>query len=304
MDDLLTQVPPFLLRHAESAQLRPYLQEALRMVDAVTVTTGRLREEMQAYNPNVFLVPNCVYSPHQPARHYPDAQAGVTLLVASSDTVRVDFIVPVLRRLLADPQLKLRLVGIGPPGRFLHEAGLEVEMRANMTYENFKAYLSGLDNTIGIVPLDDSRFSACKSPVKYLDFALAGIPAVCSDVPPYQDVVRDQETGFLCADREEDWYQAVRKLALSANLRTDVAQAARRFCERNYSMAHAADCWHEVFMQVEPGQGRPGSALLTAWHHAPLFLQHITNPASYRTALRVLRTEGLRGIKARLTRVL
>ena len=304
MDDLLTEVPPFLLCYDHSVQVRPYLQEALRMVDAVTVTTGRLKDEMQAYNPNVFVVPNCVYSVHQPARHYPDEQAGVNLLVASSDTVRVDFIVPALRRLLADPQLTLQIIGIGPPGKFLHEAGLNVQMHENMGYEHFKAYLSSLDNTIGIVPLDDSRFSACKSPVKYLDFARAGIPAVCSDVPPYNDVVRDQETGFLCANREEDWSEAVRKLALSVALRADIARAARRFCESEYSMAHAAECWHEVFVRVDAGQGRAGSPLLTGWHHAPLLLQHITNPASYRSALRVLRTEGFRGIRTRLARFL
>ena len=32
-----------------------------------------------------------------------------------------------------------------------------------MSYEDFKDFLSQSDNTIGLVPLDDSRFSRCKS---------------------------------------------------------------------------------------------------------------------------------------------
>jgi hypothetical protein len=84
-----------------------------------------------------------------------------------------------------DEDLNTGIVCIGPPGHFLPETGLPVQTPANMHYPGCKAFLATLDNTIGIIPLDDSRFSGCKSPVKHLDFSPAGIAAICSDVPPY-----------------------------------------------------------------------------------------------------------------------
>ena len=152
--------------------------------------------------------------------------------------------------------------------------------------------------------LDDSRFSACKSPVKYLDFSLAGIPAVCSDVPPYNDCVIDGENGILCTNTEDDWYQAIRELVLSVSRRTQIARAARRFCASEFPMKQAAACWNEVLANTQPGQGQEGSELLSARRRISLFLHHMMNPSAYRLALQVLRREGISGVRTRLSRLI
>ncbi|MBW2286135.1 MAG: methyltransferase domain-containing protein, partial [Deltaproteobacteria bacterium] len=173
MDDLLTDVPSFLSVYKHTIKNRKHLEEALRAVDAVTVTTPELAERMSAYTPNVHIVPNCASSSHLPARHYEAKDDPVTLIVASSDTVRVEFIVTSLSRLQSDPDLNVRLIGIGPPGKYLAEQGLEIDVRENMDYEKFKAFLASTDNAVGVIPLDDSEFSACKSAIKYVDYSLA-----------------------------------------------------------------------------------------------------------------------------------
>jgi 2-polyprenyl-3-methyl-5-hydroxy-6-metoxy-1,4-benzoquinol methylase len=304
MDDLLTEIPPFLLSYDHCQQIRPYLLETLRMADAITVTTQRLKDEMTAYNSHVFVAPNCVSSAHEPVRHFDSETHRVNLLVASTDTVRVDFIVSALKRVTDDGELNTGIVCIGPPGDFLQDTGLSVQAHDNMDYAGFKAFLATLDNTIGIIPLDDSRFSGCKSPVKYLDFSLAGIPAVCSDVLPYSNCVNDGETGILCANNEDSWYQALRELVLSASRRTEIANAARRFSASEFPLKHAAGCWNEVLANTQPGQGQEGSELLSARRSIPLFLHHMMNPSAYRLALQVLRREGISGVRARLSRLI
>jgi 2-polyprenyl-3-methyl-5-hydroxy-6-metoxy-1,4-benzoquinol methylase len=304
MDDLLTEVPAFLQCYEHCQQTRPYLLETLRMADAITVTTERLKEEMLAYNENVFVVPNCAATVHAATRHYASDAHKVNLLVASTDTVRVDFIASALRRLADDKDLDIEIICIGPPGEFLAETGLAIQAHGNMSHEHFKAFLATLDNTIGIIPLDDSRFSRCKSPVKFLDYSLAGIPTVCSDVPPYKDSVRDGENGILCANSEDDWYQAIRELALSASQRADIAAAARRLVQSDYHLKHAADMWDVVFSSTQAGRGQQGSELLTASTKLPLLLHHMTSPYAYRAAFRVLRQEGLGGVRTRLSRLI
>lgn len=303
MDDLLTEVPSFLLCYDHCQQTRPYLLETLRMADAITVTTQRLKDEMVSYNEHIFVVPNCASSAHEITKHYESESQKVNLLVASTDTVRVDFIASALKRVADDKNINIEIICIGPPGAFLQGTGLTLQAHDNMDYSHFKAFLSTLDNTIGIIPLDDSRFSRCKSPVKFLDFSLAGIPTVCSDVPPYNDSVINGNNGILCANIEEEWYQAIRKLVLSASFRTEIAKAARQFVEAEYNMQHVADCWNKVFTSTQSSQGKQGSELLTARKHIPILLRHMVSPSAYRSALRLFRREGFSGVKARLSRL-
>ncbi len=303
MDDLLTEVPPFLQCYDHCQQTRPYLLETLRMADAITVTTQRLKEELLAYNKNVFVVPNCASTAHAATRHYAGDGHKVNLLVASTDTVRVDFIASALAQLASDKDLNIEIICIGPPGEFLAGTGLALQAHGNMSHSHFKAFLATLDNAIGIIPLDDSRFSQCKSPVKFLDYSLAGIPTVCSDVPPYNDTVSDGKNGILCANTEGDWYQAIRKLALSVSQRKEIADAARRFAQAEFPMKHAADVWDKVLLSTQAGQGQQGSELLSARRHISLLLHHMMSPYAYRAALRVLRREGLGGVRSRLSRL-
>ena len=304
MDDLLTEVPRFLTCYDHNQRTRPYLIELLRMADAITVTTQRLKDEMTVYNKNVFIVPNCVSTTHEVTKHYDNEPQEVKLLIASSDTVRVDFIASALKRLADNKEVSIEIVCIGPPGEFLQRAGLPIQAHENMSYSHFKSFLATLDNTIGIIPLDDSRFSGCKSPVKFMDFSLAGIPTVCSDVPPYNDTVSHEKSGILCANREEDWYQAIRKLVLSASERTQLAEAARRFTESEYPMKHAANCWNRVFTSTQAGEGKQGSELLTARKNFPLLLRYIVSPDAYRFGLRLLRQEGFSAVRKRLSRLI
>ena len=305
MDDLLTEVPPFLTCYDHCQRTRPYLLETLRMADAITVTTQRLKDEMMPYNKGVFVVPNCVSTMHEVTKHYDNETQQVNLLVASTDTVRVDFIASALKRLADDSDTNIEIICIGPPGEFLRRTGLAIQSHENMSYSHFKAFLATLDNTIGIIPLDDSRFSRCKSPVKFLDFSLAGIPTVCSDVPPYNDSVTHGKNGVLCANIEEDWYQSIRKLVVSASQRTELANAARQFAESEYPMKRTTDCWNRVLTSTQAGKGQQGSELLlTAHKNIPLLLQYMISPSAYRSAFHVLRQEGFSGVKARLARLI
>lgn len=255
IDDLLTEVPPFLISHWYAEENKEYLKQILRMADGITVTTDLLREKMKVYNRNVFIVPNCASAFSLPAKHYKTENRSINLIVSSSDTVRVDFIVQALTCLQNDADLNIRLIGIGPPGKYLVDSGLDVTCRDNLAYDKFTKYLASIDNAIGIIPLDDLEFSACKSAIKYVDYSLAGIPVVCSNVSPYKDVIKNGETGILVENDEEAWVHAIRRLALSIEERRRLSEAAMVYCRSAFSLTRAARTWNEVFSRVCSGQG-------------------------------------------------
>ena len=153
IDDLLTETPSFLASHDAMVERKKDLELALEAVDAISVATSHLQEKMKRYNKNVYIVPNCASSNYVPAQHYHSENNLVSLIVASTDTVRVDFIVKSLRRLQQDPDITLRIIGVGPPGEYLLGSGLDVKCYDNMDYEGFKKFLSAMDNAIGLIPL-------------------------------------------------------------------------------------------------------------------------------------------------------
>jgi GT2 family glycosyltransferase/2-polyprenyl-3-methyl-5-hydroxy-6-metoxy-1,4-benzoquinol methylase/glycosyltransferase involved in cell wall biosynthesis len=246
IDDLLTNMPYFLTSYARNLQENiPYLDKTLREADAITVTTKNLFDKMKRYNERVYIIPNGSATKSTPISHY-DGNV-INIVVASSDTIRVDFIVSSIRQLMADPDLHLRLIGIGPPGKYLADAGLVVECHEHMPYDQFKSFIASLDNTIGIIPLDDSVFNSCKSAIKFVDYSLAGIPTVCSAVAPYIDVMEHGITGILVENEVDTWYREVKRLALSAAERNKLATAARHYCLANFSLDKMVDAWQEVF---------------------------------------------------------
>lgn len=306
IDDLLTDVPKFLVSHSHSQAEKPHLEQTLRRADAVTVTTARLAGQLRRYSDRVFIIPNCTATRALPPRHLERPDRAATLVVASSDTVRVDFIVPALKRLQEDPELRLRVVAIGPPGEFLASQGLKVERHGLMPYEQFSSFLAALPNAIGLIPLDESLFSGCKSAIKFVDYSLAGIPVVCSAVPPYGDLVVDEVTGILVPNTAEAWYAAAKALALSPDRRQFLAERAQTFCREHFSLRQAADEWQALFDRLQATASQP----LTAFASAPrpalsvrqvmrLFLR----PAAYRSGMRVLASEGFEGVRKRLRRL-
>jgi len=145
----------------------------------------------------------------------------------------------------------IELIGIGPPGDFLREVGLPVDVAQIMPHEQFKAYIASRDNTIALIPLDDNEFNNCKSAIKYFDYALAGVPCVCSKVSPYTTAVQDQQTGVLCADVTTDWISAIRELLHSAERRNTLAAAARDHVNKHHNLNLTAAAWQDLFQTVD-----------------------------------------------------
>jgi hypothetical protein len=314
IDDLLTEIPEHLASASALRRLRPVLEHILRRVDGVTVATQRLGDRLAAYN-RCQLTPNCPAPLLAPASSHPGA-GPVTLIMASSDSVRFDFIVPALKQLVAQFTGRLRLVTIGPPGDFLLAQGISVEALPTMDYLGFRSFIAAQSDAIGIIPLDDSVFGSCKSAIKFMDYALAGIPSVCSAVAPYSDVVRHDENGLLADNNDASWYAALARLLSAPELRVALAARARREVQADWSLAHAADAWQAVVqaqlgdVRAAPGQGlslprqRRAFKLMHYWRRLQALAWAVDMEGGWLAFLRRLchlwRTEGASGLGRRL----
>jgi len=87
---------------------------------------------------------------------------------------------------------------------------------------------------IGIAPMDDDNWTRGKCALKVIQYMAAGLPVVSSAVGANRDVIKQGETGFLAADKDE-WIQAVGELVNSRQLRERMGESARLQVKERYS---------------------------------------------------------------------
>ncbi|MFL6195941.1 MAG: glycosyltransferase family 4 protein, partial [Thermoanaerobaculia bacterium] len=120
-------------------------------------------------------------------------------------------------------------------------------------YAAYARALAGQRPDVLIAPLDASRFSASKIPIKFLESAAVGAAGIYSRVPPYTDFVRDGETGLLVENTEEAWEQALERLAGDAALRRGIAARALAEVRERYATEKVLPAFLEALRSVAKG---------------------------------------------------
>ncbi len=324
LDDLLIELPDFLAHHKMCSITLATYRQVIAKADLITTTTQRLANKLLEINPEVNCVPNCTDSSDLPlVKQLSLAIHKVTLVVASSDRVLVDFLAPALLKIQKNFPNDYEIFVIGPPGDYFESFGIKINRSGLLSHGDFKKLLSGLINPVGLIPLDDSEFSSCKSPIKFFDYTLAGMPVICSDVPPYSDVIMNGETGFLVTNDTDSWVEAILKLAGSTELRNQINQNAIEYVKQSFSLNVAGDAWQSVVNKLAITRTEDKALLrpetyqegilkttidanglhLDVRKSLPRIFRQLLNASFYPKFYRVLRTEGIEGLTQRLKRI-
>jgi len=324
LDDLLTEIPDFLAHHKMSPDtLNSYL-EVIAKADLITTTTQRLADKFLEINSQVICVPNCTESPSLPlAKQSSQLTNKITLVVASSDRVLVNFLAPALLKIQETYPADYDIFVIGPPADYLESFGIKITRSDLVSHTDFKKLLSSLINPVGLIPLDDSVFSSCKSPIKFFDYALAGMPVICSNVSPYSDYVVNGETGFLVENNTDSWVAAILKLGDSFELRQVLAKNAIEYVKLAFSLNVAGDAWQSVVNELAISRTQDLALLKPETYQVgnlrtavdtngfrlevkaslPRVFKQLLNVGIYPKIYHVMRTEGLKGLTQRLKRI-
>ncbi|RGX85415.1 glycosyltransferase [Bacteroides intestinalis] len=114
------------------------------------------------------------------------------------------------------------------------EGLFEVHFVPHMPYKEFKRYLGTEGFDIGLAPLIDTGFFRYKYFNKYIEYTLAGIPAVFSDCPLYRMVIQDGYNGLFTDNSKEGWSAALSRMIESADLRLNLINNAQRHLYDNF----------------------------------------------------------------------
>ncbi len=250
IDDLLTEPAPHLAYYQSIERSRKWVQQCLAAAHVVTTSTPRLAAALAPYADHVEVVPNYAHAlAHLPL---PQPQPGepCTVLLAASDSLAATSLYPALRHLAQTRGPAFQIVGVGRAGEDAAAAGLTVQRHPLLPRDRFLMLARDLPNVVAVIPLDDSRFSACKSAVKWFDYAEAGVPTVTSNLPPYADVIEHGRTGLLVDDHQQAWQDALSQALDDTAWRAQVAQAAREQVRAHHHLGISVQAWERALQKA------------------------------------------------------
>ncbi|MGL5831927.1 MAG: glycosyltransferase, partial [Waterburya sp.] len=266
IDDNLLQVPADKDLTGIYARSAPAIATLAAAAAEVIVSTEPLATQMRQFNHRVTVMPNVIeeatwLKPITPEvlpeamTNLPTDTLKVLYMGNSSHGEDLAMIKPVFER-LAREQAKVRLLVIGGESAVTENApDWYTRISIPQGYESYQLFVpwfrsvaAGCD--LAIAPLVANEFNQYKSPLKFLQYAAVGLPAIYSQVTPYQEVVTHGVDGILVENDPEAWYQAIVQCVNHQDNLNLLANAAEQKVRAQYLMANFANAYVGVFARA------------------------------------------------------
>ena len=260
-DDLIDANAYFPFRRIFSDAQVTSVRYLASRADHIVTSTYPLQKRLSALNPSISVIQNHLDEQLFPST-LPEEPPGDNVTIgymgtASHEADLLGILEP-LRALLSRNRNRISLELVGVVDEFRMKAmfgNLPVTLRTPprecVEYPDFVKWMrTSLAWDIGLAPLDDTPFTACKSDIKWLDYAFLGIPGIFSRTPAYQDSVTDGETGLLVDATPQAWYDALLNMTEDVALRGRIRKTAFETVCETRSLAHNAHQWVEILKKA------------------------------------------------------
>jgi glycosyltransferase involved in cell wall biosynthesis len=267
LDDLYLALPGSMPDASRMTRTNPIMHRIIRACDVLVVSTPELAEAYARVHTRIEVVENRLdwrmWEKVRPnfERERPKVRVGWmggAKWGRESDVRQLAGIIgPFLE---SHPQVEL--VVAGPDAEAFDLMGVPNHARVHIPGVRFDE--NGpprmLDFDVGLIPLADTRFNACKSTLKGMEYAAAGIPWVASDSHRgYRELAERVPFGFT-ARRAGDWHELLHELVTDHDERRALGAAARTWAQTQTVQADW-QAWERAWCV---GARRPTSSL-NAW---------------------------------------
>jgi glycosyltransferase involved in cell wall biosynthesis len=226
----------------------------------VIAGNGTLAAHAKKFNPHVSIIPTVIdtdsysYTP-------PRESSGVITIgwVGSRSTSPYLLAVePALRKLSEVHGNNIRFRIFGHPDRCLELPNFD-SLPFSLSTEIQD--LRSLD--IGIMPMPDNDWTRGKCAFKAIQYMSLGIPTVASPVGMTTELIEHNVNGVL-ANSTQEWFDALNRLVTSFQIRSNLADAARKTVVSNFSLQgwspRLVELLRKVLLQTSPALAHTVSA--------------------------------------------
>lgn len=220
------------------------LRRNMAVADVLTCTTEPLAELMGKFNDNVHIIPNYLPKWLLEWERPRTKRLSVGWMGSGTHNMDWDYCGPPIRRFIEkNPQIEFRVIGTKVPEK-LGFKGSTDQLVMDDWYMRVEDCWKAIDFDIGIVPLKPHTFNNSKSHLKFLEYAMLGIPTVAADCGPYSNAIKHGETGFL-VKQDHEWGQYLRMLSEDEAMRKEIGQNAKNWA-RDHTLEGNVHKWEEA----------------------------------------------------------
>lgn len=119
------------------------------------------------------------------------------------------------------------------------------------SYQDYREKLNALEWDIGLAPMPDTQFHACKHYNKFVEYAAAGVVGVFSSVQPYIRLEQRGAPGVYVSNDVEAWYKAICKLIDEPELRERERKNCVDYAEKYLNVAYVAEQLQKKVLDIE-----------------------------------------------------
>jgi hypothetical protein len=187
-------------------------------------------------------------------------------MASSSHAADLQLALPgVIAGLTANPDLHFTIFGSLRPPPELAGFGSRVEhVPAVGDYDGFLSQLAAMRWDWGLAPLRPGRFNEAKTDTKWVEYSAAGIPAIVSDHPIYQDCSRN---GAAVRVGDMQWAEVLPQVLADRALAERTLAAARERLINHHGLGHMAMQLSHVLKLA--GLPSERAETISKSHHAP-----------------------------------
>lgn len=228
MDDDLLNIPPEVT--SASYYNQPVIQRCIREIiglsDAILSPSPVLLEKYAREGKAAIPAEEPALSP---AEYTPHPEGAPVKIGFAGSVDRTGDLEGVLREALGTirqefgDRVAIQFFG-GKPG-FAEEIGAEC-IPYTESYDRYRETLNALGWDIGLAPMPETEFHACKHYNKFVEYAAAGIAGIYSRTGPYRRLTDFGDCAVLCGNTAEEWTEAIRGLVTDREKRERMRQKA------------------------------------------------------------------------------
>lgn len=253
-DDLLNidESHPEYEYYLKSSEIIKFI---LENSNAVTVSTENLKEKLNSYNNNIFVIKNTLVPIWNEGAIFSHNKSNSNILkIGYMGTITHENDIKIIEKSIENvidyfkkKNITVEFEVIGGTSKKLVSAK-QINVPANsVVYPDFIRWLKKIvDWNIAIAPLDNNNLNSSKSEIKYLEYTALGLPGIYSAVGSYKEVIEDGKNGIIVYNNEKSWTDNIIYLLENQRLQDKIRKNAKENVQKEYSMDVAVKYWKNI----------------------------------------------------------
>lgn len=243
IDDDLLNIPPEIssAKYYGQKEIQGYIRGMIEMSDAILSPSPLLlekyavngRKAIQIEEPAIDPVP---YRPHDPSKPVKIGFAGSIDRTQDLENILKEALLQIKKEY--GDRVAFEFFGAIPS--FAGELNAKCYPYTD-SYDDYRRTLNSLEWDIGLAPMPDTPFHACKHYNKFIEYAAAGIAGIYSNVMPYTRLNAFPGCAVLCENLTKEWTDSLHLLLRNRenleSMRNAVLERMNQFSIKNSSDA-------------------------------------------------------------------